>query len=315
MRDRIENSPESARRATLLTSWQREQLQALSRPDTLRWLVLAGRDWGIIVLMLVLVGISRHPLVVVFAALVIGSRQHALAILGHDGAHGTASGYRRLNDLLTGMFCFWPMGIALGGYRRFHFAHHLAVGSDRDPELQHKCTLQEWGLPLQPVRQCVHLALDLAGGGLPHFAMIAYLMRPISFRDAMGPLSFWVVMLTALWSAGMLWVVHLWWGSALTGMWLAFRLRIWTEHVGTHASHRLSARWWQRAWFLPNHTYMHWEHHLWPRIPVWHLPAARRLFADPPVMTLGELYRFYRSALPLASGALYAEPEQKTAKA
>lgn len=61
------------------------------------------------------------------AVLVIGTRQHALAILGHDGAHGHAPQW------LTRLI-FWSIGVNLDRYRAFHFDHHKYLGTDRDPE-------------------------------------------------------------------------------------------------------------------------------------------------------------------------------------
>lgn len=62
-----------------------------------------------------------------FSILVIGTRQHALAILGHDGAHGHATQWMT-------RLVFWSIGVNLERYRAFHFDHHKYLGTDRDPE-------------------------------------------------------------------------------------------------------------------------------------------------------------------------------------
>jgi fatty acid desaturase len=40
---------------------------------------------------LLLVGITFHPLVMLLAIVVIGNRQHALSIMAHDGGHFLAA--------------------------------------------------------------------------------------------------------------------------------------------------------------------------------------------------------------------------------
>jgi fatty acid desaturase len=161
---------------------------------------------------------------------VIGARQHALAILGHDGAHRLACRNRFINDLLTCILCFWPIGAALGGYRRFHFGHHRLVGTSDDPELLHKehAWLGQWQTPLKPWRLALQLALDFCGGALPHFAMAAYLTRPASLRDGIGPAATIIGIVATAWWFNFLWIPALWFASLGSAFFVFFRLRLHT---------------------------------------------------------------------------------------
>ncbi|WP_447978371.1 fatty acid desaturase [Candidatus Nitrospira bockiana] len=270
------------------------RISQLAEPDEWQWVRRALLDWAVIVAAVVVTGWLDHPVAFVLAALIIAVKQHALAILAHDGAHRLVSRNRRLNDLLTNLFCFWPLGFPLEGYRRFHFQHHRATGTDQDPELIHKRAFGQWEVPITSRQLTMHALTDLLGAGIPHLAMAAYLTRAVSFVDGiMAPL-FWLVTGTVAWLAGQAWIVILWWASLLFCLWPIFRLRMWTEHGGTHGTHRISAGLLARALILPHNTYMHWEHHEFPMIPCWNLPRVRDLIAAPTITSLPHLFRALR---------------------
>jgi fatty acid desaturase len=93
-----------------------------------------------------------------------------------------------------------------------------------------------------------------------------------------------------------LWILLIWYAASLTAFWAVFRLRMWTEHVGTRETYRVSVSWWQRALYLPHNTWYHYEHHRWPSIPYWNLPRARALDRSEPVIPLNKLLASYSKA-------------------
>ena len=113
------------------SSLDKEILLDLSRRTALPWLRDAVLDWTVIAGALGLVHVFSNPLTWLLALLIIGNRQHALAILGHDGTHFTLSHNRRLNDFLTNLMAFWPIGLTVSGYRALHFKHHKHTGTER----------------------------------------------------------------------------------------------------------------------------------------------------------------------------------------
>ena len=76
----------------------------------------------------------------------------------------------------------------------------------------------------------------------------------------------------AVWSLGWrsaLLLALLWYGSLFTSFFAAYRLRCYSEHIGSEWTHRLTKPpLWQRLLYLPANTWMHWEHHTWPAIPL-----------------------------------------------
>ena len=206
--------------------------------------------------------------------IVIGSRQHALGILGHDGAHGHGIRNLKVNDFLTNLFCFWPIGMHLPVYRRFHFHHHKHIGTLDDPELITKYwSGPNWDLPVSMKLICFNFLIDLSGIGFLTYKrrlfkkkfIDIFLHKNIKNTDhgakffntletehktihaeiifmiiAIGILAYY-----ALWN-----VIILWFVSLLTAAFAFFRIRIWTEHLGTNETHRLKANWWQRMFFF-----------------------------------------------------------------
>src|SRR6185369_6198964 len=88
----------------------RERLAELNRPALGRWLLALAFDWGLIAATMVAVHLlHHHPLAWAAALIVIGTRQHAISILGHEAVHRSVSRKRWLNDTLAQVACFWPM--------------------------------------------------------------------------------------------------------------------------------------------------------------------------------------------------------------
>lgn len=257
------------------------------------WRVLA--DWFIIALCFTAshsIFVSTLPIGVKICAvfpliIVIGARQHALAILGHDGAHRLITRHPLLNDLLTRLLCVYPLGMNLGGYRNFHFSHHRTVGTPADPELIHKNhryrllgipVWAQWSAPTRIWQLCLSVLGDFLGGSIPHLGMAMYLTRKSSLIEKVAPIFFiGGVTLLCFWLKA-LWIVGLWFGCLVTSYWAMFRLRIWTEHVGTRHTQLVTANFWQRFLFLPHNTDHHFEHHGHPTAPFWALPKIRESY-------------------------------------
>jgi fatty acid desaturase len=278
-------------------------LARLRTPSLPRWLAGVALDWSVIAAALAVAAWLRHPVVYVLAVYVVGNRQHALAIMGHDGAHGAACRPRWLNDWLTCLLCFWPLGLGLDGYRKHHFTHHRHTGTDVDPELEYKgWGAPRWDLPTRRERFARCLVLDLLGLCPRELALLRRTIPAHSPRDVLGPLLLWSAGLAVLLWAHALWIGLIWVAGLATAFWAMFRLRVWTEHMGTPGTHRIRVSWWQRMLFAPHNTWYHWEHHRWPSLPSGNLPAARELDGSEPVVPLCDLLVSYRKASEVPSG-------------
>jgi fatty acid desaturase len=275
----------------------------LSRRTPWPWLRDGALDWAVVAGAMGLAHSVANPFTWLAALLIIGNRQHALAILGHDGTHFTLSHNRKLNDFLTNLFAFWPLGLTVSGYRALHFRHHKHTGTHDDPELGHKRSRSpQWDLPAKPARILKYALLDIAGGSLPDYLIILRYSKPDNRSEYVSLFCFHAAAIALLCLSGLWWVGLLWYGGLVTTFMMSFRLRLWLEHQGTPETHRLHLTFWQGLLLAPHNSWMHWEHHAWPTIPYHRLAAARKRAAGKPVWTLGELLAWFRDADRMSSG-------------
>jgi fatty acid desaturase len=300
-------------------------LRTLGRRSLFPWLTAAGMDW--IVIGAALAGVAAWPHVVtaLTAVLVVGNRQHALAILGHDGTHYTLSRNARLNDFLTNLLCFWPLGLTVSGYRALHYAHHAHAGTDNDPELGHKrLRAPQWDLPNTPRTILRYALMDLVGFSLADYVIIVRFAKPAA-RSEYVPLALFhglavsVLLACGAWSPAAVWYL-----SLPTSFMMFFRLRLWLEHQGTGDTQRLALTRFQGALLAPHNAWHHWEHHRYPTVPYHRLPEARRLLSGPAILTLRDLVTTLGECREIASGTPLrraptappaATPEREAARA
>lgn len=286
-------------------------LRALAGRSLFPWLADAAMDWLVIGTALAVASMWPHFYTVIAAVLIIGNRQHALAILGHDGTHYTLSRHGAFNDVLTNLFCFWPLGLTVSGYRALHYAHHKNTGTEHDPELGHKrMRSPQWDLPAMPKTVLRYALMDLIGYSLADYLIIVRFSKPQRRRDY-APLALFhiAVVSLALWLGAWL-ALAAWYFSLVASFMMFFRLRLWLEHQGTDDTQRLALTWWQGAILSPHNAWYHWEHHKYPTIPYYRLPKARQLLDGPPVLTLRDLVASFAIARRIPSGTALKVPAE-----
>jgi fatty acid desaturase len=180
-----------------------KRMAQLSAPSLLRWLLGVGWDWGVIVLALVLARYLNHPMGYILAVFVVGNRQHALELIGHDAAHYLVCRRRWLNEFAGGFFCFWPLISGLGTYRKFHFSHHAHLGTLEDPEQKYKrWSPAHWDLPA-PRRQIPKFfLLDLLGLSSWELLRLFMATQPPTLVDWVGPMLWHGAAVLACWWTG-----------------------------------------------------------------------------------------------------------------
>ena len=75
--------------------------------------------------------------VVMAAVLLVGAvQQHRLACLGHEAAHYTLLNNRFWNEVVSDLFCIYPLFATTQAYRVHHIGHHLYPNDwEKDPNL------------------------------------------------------------------------------------------------------------------------------------------------------------------------------------
>jgi fatty acid desaturase len=231
--------------------------------------------------------------VAVVSVFLVGTRQHSLAILGHEATHFLVSRNRIWNDLVGNVVGFWPLFVTLEGYRSWHFEHHQSVGTPEDPErLVKKGRL--YTLPLKQWQFVLLFLGDLVGLGSYELVRLVYVIRPRPLRYVLGPVLFWTAATLVCWRLSVLWVLGVWVVAIFTSFWSCYRVGRFAEHTGIGSgTYRFGANPLLRFLFFPNNSHYHYEHHRWPSIPCYHLPRTRELDTEVPVMTVSEMFRFF----------------------
>lgn len=276
----------------------RDTMRQLYRLRSSIWIRDAAFDWLVIAATLYAINIIGFVLAWPIGILIIGARQHALALLGHDAAHRLAFKNRRFNDLIGNVLVAWPLFVVLGGYRPWHFEHHRRLGTADDPELHYRAFRPYEGRASW-TKICRVFIFDLLGFGAPDLIVfmkeIFPYRRPITF---LGPVATWGVFAAITFYLAAPWVFFVWAASLLTGFWAVFRMRSWAEHIavpepwnlGKENTHRLSAGWLTRFLFFPHNTYCHYEHHKCPQVPYYNLPALRDSMSARTVVPMRRLF-------------------------
>jgi len=227
---------------------------------SLSWLRDVLIDWLLIVAAIVL-GCKFWYLIPI-SIFIIGNRQHALAILGHDATHKLVSRNNNINYMLGNFLCYAPLGLPWEGYRKFHMSHHRWLGTVNDPELDRKI---ESGMVVKNATRkniIIQFIKDLLG--LNVLGIRKFTIKGTYFDQAAIEFTHLLIILTVFidWRIPLMWYV-----AMVTSLLACSRLRIWHEHVGTIKTHLIEANWWQRLLFLPHAAEYHHEHHEKPSIP------------------------------------------------
>lgn len=285
---------------------QLQYIQKISKKSLFPWTLHALIDWIIIILSILLAGRENNPAAYFLALLVIGNRQHALAILGHDGAHFNVHKNRKINDFLSNLFCFWPLMITVDGYRALHLKHHKNNGTEHDPELMHKrARAPQWDLPTTPLKILSYAAKDIFGYSLPDLMIIVTFSKPEKKSLIIPTILLHLAGNALLFSMGLWWVSAIWYLAIAATFMMFFRLRLWLEHQATDDTLRIHLNWWQKHLLAPHNIWLHWEHHKWPTVPYHQLENARKLSSEPTPISLAGLAQLIKTYAPRASGEVF----------
>lgn len=244
-----------------------------------------------------------YPLLIAF----IGARQHALALLAHDGAHGRLYHDRRINDWVSELLLAWPLlFLSMRDYRRNHWPHHRHTNGPGDPDWERKQG-GAWRFPQSRGALFLRLLSSLTGlGFIRLLVVVSRLKKPEAASDDAGFRRIRLVYLAALlcaitylggWRAFLLW----WLLPFITWFQLAFHLRSIAEHFAIEGRQGLFARTrttvgglFDRIFLVPKNGGYHLEHHLFPGVPFYNLPRLhRRLMRHPVYLKEAHITRGY----------------------
>ncbi len=274
-----------------------KQLSALSPWRATASLVL---DWSVIFGLVTVTLRTNHPALWCLAPFGIAAAQHGLAILAHQAAHYRMFHTRWLNDTV-GVLCAAPLGVSMHTYRILHRLHHnhLYTPADPDMALMAGYPRGRWKLAKKFIKDLLGITavknyLYFFGkplrkvtpdGPAVHMSLVddtSEALRRAARADRRFVVAFHVMLLGVTVATGW-WAAYfvLWLLPLVTLLQFVLRLRALCEHgaVTDTATPLRAARtnlvpWYIRAWLFPHQMHYHIEHHLYPSVPHYRLPAC-----------------------------------------
>lgn len=251
------------------------------------WLTL--HVWGVMALAVTAFILFPNPFVFIAAFLIIGSRQHGLAILAHDTAHGILFKNKALNEWVGKYLLAAPYGGDMEAYRHYHLKHHRFAQSEKDPDLPLSAKF-----PTTKASLARKFARDISGMTYLRLRLATWKMRNsdevLPGTDAFqktSPLPFLIsnailfgifILIGHPWLYLTLWLLPLW-----SWFFACLRLRNIAEHGMTttddnpltHArTTRVNIA--ERIFFAPYWVNYHVEHHAYMFVPCYHLKQLHK---------------------------------------
>ncbi|RZL04095.1 MAG: fatty acid desaturase [Rubrivivax sp.] len=284
----------------------REEIaQFTARSDLAGWSALAF-TWGVIALCFAALVWFPNPLTYLVAVIVMGGRQLALAILLHEGAHGTLFKTRWLNNHAADWLAGRWIWVDVARYREHHLKHHAKTNQEGDPDLSlvepfptTKASVRRKFLRdvsgLSGLRRIAgQVLMDI---GLVKWTVAADVVRlprrawtshaAEGLRHMSGFIALHTLLATGLYLGGHLWVYSVWWVAYLTTFGVFMRLRSMAEHACTERGpDMLRNTRTTRAGFLarmtvaPIRVNFHIEHHFMASVPHFRLPALHEVLRE-----------------------------------
>ncbi len=273
-------------------------------------------QWLIIAIAISAAIFSRNWAVYLLAIVVIGSRQHALAILVHDAAHYRMFKNRTANNLVADLFCAFPVGLSTSLYRRFHLDHHRYTNTPDDPEQREMKGDDDWSWPKMRREIMLLFLKDVTGANSAKIMKIIGTFSPARnfFRQKnhvplltpleRGSFLLFLVCAVSLVTAvgGWFYAAVLWFLPSATVLSWIFRMRAIGEHTGVEKTNELDGTRFTEAtrlerWLIsPFNINYHLDHHLFPSVPWYNLPRLhRRLLQEPEYREKAHITRGYLS--------------------
>lgn len=293
-----------------------DEVQSLSAIDPVQVALALAVDWGVMALSIGVAVWSQSWLLVPISAIIVGSRQHALAILAHDAVHFRLLGDRTVNDVVGNVLCAWPLFFSVEGFRHFHGTHHRHLGEEKDGNRQLWRTHHPTGEP-KPEWQYPKSALGLSAKILWRSAFLTgawWIVRGLiggvlfgtSKASALVRYAAYATLAVVLAVTG-LWSTFAWyWLLPLCTWFVAVQyLRLACEHSAIRSATPAYAATRTtipgplgRFFVLPRNIGYHIEHHWYPGVPFYRLPALHeRLMKEPGFRDHAVIHRSIPSSL------------------
>lgn len=264
---------------------------SFNRKSFSTWLHILA-DWTWIVFSIYLSVNFQGWLVYLFSFVIIGSRQHAIAVHLHDATHYLLFRSRSLNDGVARLLMEWPLFASLDNYRRLHRGHHYYLNTCKDPDWVRNSPYKMLEATSFPRRVWL-----LSGAGV-FLQAVSALFFGVSIDRKEGvartmhqqkPWVFWLRCLFYTVTLALLYVNN--WLPLFFFYWVmpylfyffpVMRFRGLSEHWALpstrmeNKSRTVKVGWLGRFLIYPKNINYHVEHHTHPNVPFYYLPELHR---------------------------------------
>jgi fatty acid desaturase len=111
----------------------REEIRIFSRPGAVRLIFDLSLVWLQAILGIAIFAYLSNIVGFVIGIVLVGSAQHGMSLVAHEGAHHLIIPKRKfLNDLIARWLFAAPIVLPLTLYRQRHLLHHALVSTDKD---------------------------------------------------------------------------------------------------------------------------------------------------------------------------------------
>ncbi len=290
------------------TYLSRDTVRNLSRRSDLwgAWLTL--HVWGTIIAAWAMAILWTNPLTIILAILLVGSRQHGMAILMHDAAHGVLFKTRAINEFVGQWLLGAPYGGDMQSYRHYHLKHHRYTQSEDDPDLPLSSKF-----PVSKASLCRKFIRDLTGQTFLRLRMASRKAAAEPGMEAFQKTLPLPTLITNIVTFGVLTALGHWWVypvlwllPLMTWFMVVLRNRNIAEHALTTTDGNMltqarttHANWLARVFLAPYWVNYHVEHHAYMYVPCWQYVGLHRAMIDHHGDM--EMQPSYRRVLELAS--------------
>jgi fatty acid desaturase len=200
--------------------------------------------------------------------------------MAHDGTHGLLSSNKTFNDLLVELTLAWPVMLSLPAYRRMHRLHHRHLNTDVDPDFARNRPDR-----LATRTNIVQFVQILSGINPEQREMLRFIKGTSHEHDPEpAPLVPRVVVYGVVLGSAVVFghvdlLAKYWLAPFFSWFLVSMRLKGITEHFAVdstapcRASRTLKAGFLWRFLVAPKNVSLHIEHHLYPSVPFYRLPA------------------------------------------
>ncbi|MDJ0614813.1 MAG: fatty acid desaturase family protein [Rhizobiaceae bacterium] len=287
----------------------REELKALSVLSPHKTALGIAFNWAVIIVAISVSVWSQSWLVYIASIAIIAGRQHALAVMNHDFAHHRFLKNKVLSEWIGDIFLAWPILITVNSYRTTHMEHHFHTNTDKDPDFVPRQTMKTYKFPMN-VWFLITSLLGYAAAITSVYDIKSLHLKKISDTTTrsyvFARLGFYAVVGLIIGFTGTWQGFLLYWVVPYFTFFFAFNyVRGVAEHFSgmdystlEGGTRTVLPYWWERAFFGPHNVNYHSEHHLYPGVPFYNLPALhKRLMENPDYRNAAHITRGYSTGL------------------